>query len=64
MAIFKFFYGVFEIILFCVVFVLAFIIALPVALVLWRIKRQGKYVHYFEMVLHAIVHLFFPTFGH
>lgn len=63
MAIFKLFYSFVEIILFFVVLVLAFIIAVPVAFVLWLRKRQEKYAYYFEMVLHAIMHSFFPTLG-
>lgn len=63
MVIFKFLYGFLQLILFSILFVVASIIAGVVGFFIWFVKREERYVYYWEKVLFAIIHPFFPTFG-
>ena len=51
-------------VLWSVVFVFALIIAAPVSCLLWFRDPKRAYGDCFQSVFFAIMHLFFPSFGH
>lgn len=47
-----------------IVFIGAVMIGTPIAFIICLVKRDKRFGHYWNETVMAIIHPFFPTFGH